>query len=317
MRAETLLAATFLLSFALLSWALRLLTASRRAVDLRLQALAPPRRDEEEERGEGAARVWLRVLRQTIRTSLASREVTLRLNRAGLGRYEPGDYYLAKVLAVAVPGLLALSLGGPVAAAAAAAAGFLAPDFVLARLAARRLAAFEGQLVDALTVISSSLKSGHSFLQALNTVAREMPDPLGGEFAKVLRQINLGHDLEAVLVDLTERVPSGDLELAVTAILIHREVGGNLSHILDNIITTIRERVEIRGQVRTLTAQGRLSGLIVSLLPLALGLFMFVVNPEYMRPLWTEGIGRLMLGLALVFEVLGLWWIRKIVDVRL
>lgn len=179
-----------------------------------------------------------------------------------------------------------------------------------------RIKKFNEQLGDALVIFSNSLKAGYSYLQAVKSVAKEMPDPISKEFSSVLKEMQFGLDQNQSLRNMLERVNSEDLSLMVTAIIIQRETGGNLSEILDNIASTIRDRVRLQGEVKTLTAQGRFSGMIVAAVPFALGLFMYMVNKPYIMLLFTEPIGRMMLGMALVNEVIGVILIKKIVQIK-
>jgi tight adherence protein B len=175
---------------------------------------------------------------------------------------------------------------------------------------------FNNQISDALVMVSNSLKAGYGFMQAIDLVAKEMAPPIQTEFARVIQEINLGVTTEEALTRLTERVPSPDLDLVVTAMLIQRQIGGNLSEILDNISQTIRERVRIQGEVKALTAQGRLSGLIIGLMPLGIGSFLLLVNPKYIAQLFTDPRGQFLLGYAIVAELIALLIIRKIITIK-
>jgi tight adherence protein B len=171
------------------------------------------------------------------------------------------------------------------------------------------------QLPDVLTIMASSLRAGHSFLQALDTVAREIPAPANVEFQRLVAEIRLGRPAEDALEALADRVGSADFRWAVLAVNIQREVGGNLAEILDNVSDTLRERATMRRQIKVLTAEGRLSAWVLALLPFAIALYMFAVNPEYISLLFTTQVGLFMLGVAGVLLVLGILWMRKIVDI--
>lgn len=192
----------------------------------------------------------------------------------------------------------------------------VAPWLYLKHVRQRRIQTLNNQLADALAVMTNSLRAGYSFLQAMEMVAREMPPPVSDEFGRALREMQLGTATEAALTGLTRRVGSDDLDLLVTALLIQRQIGGNLAEILDNIAETIRERVRIKGEIKTLTAQGRISGLIISLLPLCLMAVLFLINPQYMGILFAEPLGLAMLGVAAFGEVLGILFIRRIVNIQ-
>ncbi len=164
--------------------------------------------------------------------------------------------------------------------------------------------------------MSNSLRAGYSFLQAMDMVAREMSPPISEEFTSTMKEMSLGSPTETALATLSDRVGSEDLELVVTAVLIQRQIGGNLAEVLDNIADTIRERVKLRREIKTLTAQGRMSGIIIGVLPCALGVFLYAVNPEYISLLFTHPTGRLMVGLAVFGEFIGMLVIRRIIAIE-
>lgn len=180
----------------------------------------------------------------------------------------------------------------------------------------KRLKLFSEQLGDALTLFANSLRAGFSFLQAISSVAREMPDPVSKEFTKLMKEMSLGLSMEKALSNLLIRVPSDDLDLLVIAILIQKEVGGNLAEIIDTIAATIRERITIQREVKTLTAQGKLSGFVVGLLPLFLGVVMFSINQSYVTILFVNPIGQAMIGLGLLNMLIGIYIISKIVKIE-
>lgn len=178
-----------------------------------------------------------------------------------------------------------------------------------------RLRVFEQQLPDALSMLAASLRAGSSLLQAMGLVERELPPPISLEFRRVVGEIRVNVPFERALENLQQRVGSPDLELAVTSVIIQREVGGNLAEILDGITTTIRERVRIRGEVRVLTAQGRFSGWIISLLPGVLGLVIYTMNPAYIAPLFSHPLGRFMVGAAAALQFTGFIVINRIMSI--
>ncbi len=181
---------------------------------------------------------------------------------------------------------------------------------------AKRLNKFNTQIGDALVIMSNALRSGFSFLQAMDMVRRELPNPISREFGRTFQEMNLGTPTEEALENLNARVGSEDLELVITAVLIQRQVGGNLAEILDNIATTIRERIRIKGEIKTLTAQGKISGIIIGLLPLILAGALSLIAPDYLRPLVAHPAGLGMLASALILEIAGILIIRKIIDIR-
>ncbi len=193
--------------------------------------------------------------------------------------------------------------------------GLFFPRLTLVWKITQRQTAFALQLGDALNLMSNSLKAGYSFLQAMELVAREMNPPISQEFSQVVREVSLGTTVEDALGNLASRVHNDDLELVLLSINIQRQVGGNLSEIFDKVASTIRERLRIKGEIKTLTAQGRLSSIIILLLPPVLAAFMFAINPQYMLLLVQHPLGQLMLMVGLFGQVLGILLIRRIIAI--
>ncbi len=191
-----------------------------------------------------------------------------------------------------------------------------APSLFLRWAKQKRLARINDQIGDALVIIANSLRSGFSFLQAMDLVRKEMPDPIAREFGRTFQEINLGTPTERALENMVERVGSDDLEMVVAAVLIQRQVGGNLAEVLDKIAHTVKERIRIKREIKTLTAQGRISGVIIGLLPVALALFLLVISPQYMALLFQSRAGLLMVGAALLAQTTGFLLIRRIVDIK-
>ncbi|HWR44659.1 type II secretion system F family protein [Sporomusa sp.] len=211
--------------------------------------------------------------------------------------------------------VLCLLKGGLTGAVVGGVIGYLAPFLFLRIKIKRRARAFNAQLGDTLILIANALRTGYSFMQSIEMVAREMLPPISVEFGRTLKEMNLGVPTEEAMSNMAKRVDSDDLDLAITAVLIQRQVGGNLAEVLDNIAATIRERIRIKGQIKTLTAQGRMSGIIVSLLPVAMLLLLQVLNPGYSNILFTHPTGQLMLGAAVGGQLLGIVAIQKIVNI--
>lgn len=180
----------------------------------------------------------------------------------------------------------------------------------------KRTNKFNTQIGDALVLIANSLRSGHSFLQAMDTVRKEMPPPIAREFGRTFQEMHLGTPTEEALQNLAQRVDSEDLDLVVTAVVIQRQVGGNLAEVLDNIAGTIRERIRIKGEIRTITAQGKMSGLVIGMLPPALAAILTTINPSYLKELFTHPLGLYMLATAVTMEIIGILLIRKIVNIE-
>ena len=183
--------------------------------------------------------------------------------------------------------------------------GFLVPLGVLSARQATRLCRFNDQLPDALMLLTASLRAGHSFAQAMQTVAAELPPPLAAEFAWVSGETRLGVPLETALGRMLERVPSPDLDLVSTAILIQLPLGGNLAEVLEAIADTIRERVRLSGEVRTLTAEGKLSAIVLIVLAPALALLLSLRNPDYFQPLLENPMGHWLIGGAILGQIVG------------
>ncbi|MFO7955991.1 MAG: type II secretion system F family protein [Candidatus Brocadiia bacterium] len=189
------------------------------------------------------------------------------------------------------------------------------PAYVFIRVK-RRIKKFNDQLPDALDLMSSSVKSGQSLNAAIQNVADEMPDPVSDEFRILSDELTFGVSFSDALRHLMERVNTSDVRFFATALMIQKETGGNLSEVLDGLQETIRERFRILGQVKTLTAQGKLSGLIVGLLPIGLCLVIYMANPEYMSQLFTTSIGRKMLAGGVGLQLIGVFLIYRIVQIK-
>ena len=174
---------------------------------------------------------------------------------------------------------------------------------------------FVNQLGDMLSMVASALRAGFSFVQAVEIVSKEMAAPMSVEVSKLIREINVGVPMETALEDINRRVECPEFELITTAVLIQRQVGGNLAQILDNISDTINERIRMKREVLALTAQGRMSAVVLALLPIALAAFLFSVNHDYFDPLLASPMGKVAIGIALLMELLGYLVIKKIVDI--
>lgn len=254
------------------------------------------------------------VARELARADLALKPVEYVLIRVGV--------IVAFVVVAAILGAVIQILAQPIALIVVAVVGFLVPRLYIRRRQNRRLNAFNARLADTITLIGNALRSGSSFLQAIELVVRENPPPVSTEFNRVIREVNLGLPLEQALNSMVRRVRSDDLELMATAISIQHQVGGNLAEILDTIAFTIRERVRIKAEIRTLTAMQRLSGYVVGLLPVLLFLFLLVVAPQFMNPMFDNPpgllglpLGVILLGIGLFFMGIGFTFVRRAVDI--
>lgn len=191
--------------------------------------------------------------------------------------------------------------------------GWKGPQGILQFMANKRRTTLEYQLADALTIISSSLKGGYSFVQGLDMAGSQMPEPIKGEIARVIRLIQLGLDTPRALVQMSERINSYDYDMTVSATNIQLSVGGNLSQLLEGVAATIRDRIRLRREVAALTAQGRISGAILFVLPLGIAAFLCVINWEYMSYLFTE-MGYNLIYIAILMQAAGFYWIKKLLD---
>ncbi|NMC33505.1 MAG: type II secretion system F family protein [Veillonellaceae bacterium] len=246
-----------------------------------------------------------------------SHDLDVRLQQAAISF--TGAEFMVICLSLGVIGFLGGYIGshGNFVNAFAGAAMLIAIPFLMLQICRkRRMKAFSQQLGDALTLAANSLRTGYSFIQAFDMVAREMQPPISAEFARTVKETNLGIPMEDALVSMAKRVNSKDFDLVITSVLIQRQVGGNLAEILDNIARTIRERVRIRNEIKTLTAQGRISGLIVGLLPFGLSAAIYVINPEYISLLFVHPVGRMILAGALIGQLIGILLIRRIVTIE-
>ena len=301
----------------------QLATAQQRQVAARLeqvargeQAVVAKTSAYQEEEPTGIRRL-LRSFGRYLESPRWDLSLEMRMLRAGLP-LRSGEFIVLCFASATLLAMLFLLLGGGqlVAGVTGAVAGFFFPFILVNMKIARRMKAFNSQLGDALILIANSLRTGYSFMQASDMVAQEMRPPISSEFSRAVKEMNLGVTIEDALANLGKRINSEDLDLVLTAVLIQRQVGGNLSEVLDNIARTIRERVRIRGEIRTLTAQGRISGIIVSLLPVVLGLVIYLLNPEYVKLLFVHPVGKIMLGVAGLGQVIVIIVIRRIVDIE-
>ncbi len=241
---------------------------------------------------------------------------TIDLERAGV-TLNVKEYFALRLAVGAVFAVLTLLLVPfPPAALATAPVGFVLVSFWLKRRISTRTRKLEAQLVELLQMLASGLRAGFGLLQALESAASQMPVPLSLEVRRMLRDTSMGASVEQALSALNERVGSKDFDIVITAILIQRTVGGNLAEILDNVAHTMRERERIRGEIRTLTSQQRLTGYVVGGIPVGLGVAFALISPEFIGLLFSDSLGHILLGVAAGLEVMGFIVIKKIVDIE-
>lgn len=242
------------------------------------------------------------------------------LERADLGFHANEWIVLRLAVALVLPAVVLVVAGpsvlGVLGAMAAAMVGWWAPNYYMKMRQRKRVAKLEAQLPEALTLMSQALKAGFGLLQSMNTAAEQMDHPIGTELERAIQEMNVGSSAEEALMALSERCGSYDLDIVVTAIIVQRTVGGNLSEILDKVSETMRERARIRGEIKTLTAQQSLTGLVIGLLPFGVGGLFFVISPDYITPLITETLGRVMVVAAIFLEAVGLMIIRRILNIE-
>ena len=194
--------------------------------------------------------------------------------------------------------------------------GAMLPHTLLSITSQRRMAAFKKQIPDTLTLIANGLKAGYSFLQAINIVREEMPSPMRDEFARLVEETTLGIPVDEALQGMAARLHDDDFSLIVTAVTIQRSVGGNLAEVLENIEHTIRERIKIKNEIRVLTAQGKLTGIILVSLPVFIALFMYFRSRNYLLILISDPLGQFMLAVSVILLFFGIIVISKIVDIK-
>ncbi len=242
---------------------------------------------------------------ETVEAKLEMAEVPLKASEALL-------IWLGATL---VLGVLGFVLGGMLIGVILLAAVILVGPAFLNFKAAARQRKFETQLPDTLTLLAGALRAGFSLMQAVDAVSQEVQNPMGRELRRVVSETRLGRDLEEALDDTAERMGSPDFSWAVMAIRIQREVGGNLAELLLTVADTMLQRERLRREVKALTAEGRISAYVLACLPPGLGLVMYMANPEYMKPLFTDTLGQVLLGLSLVGMIVGFFWMQKVVQI--
>jgi tight adherence protein B len=251
------------------------------------------------------------------------------LSKSGLGsklariieqsgvRTTPSAMVIISLMAAAILGFtVRLFVTNQFAAPLAALFAAVAPFFWLVHRKTKRMNRFEEQFPEALDLLSRAIRAGHAFQTAMGMVADELPDPVGPEFKKTFDQQNYGLPLRDALNELSERLKILDVRFFVTAVLIQRDTGGNLSEILDNLAHVVRERFKIRRQVRVHTAHGRFTGYVLLALPAALAVALSFINAEHMQTLFRERMGQMMLLGAIVMQTVGYLWIRQVIKIE-
>ncbi len=300
-----------LTSFLLLSGLLRLLLRNRLETGRRLSGLLQP---------EGVIEGRAKAKRNRALPGLPQRRLVKLENELYMAHLmlRADEFILGWVLlTLLLPGLM-LFLGMETVAVLGMIIICAAGPIVAVKLIKRqRLNKLDGQLVDALAVMCGALRAGYSFQKSLDAIAEEMPEPIAREFARVSREIGLGMPMEQSFNRLAERTRNRDLEMALYAVLIQKQVGGNLVEVLENVSETIRQRLKIKGDIKVLTASGRVSGYIIGLLPVILLLVLMVTSPSYVEMFFVTRLGRNMLLAAAVLELVGFLAVKRIITVKM
>jgi tight adherence protein B len=311
-----LLGGGILVLFLLIIGVIVSITSERSLVEERLgRFLEDDRPQPEGEAGGSIITEWLN--RRVAKSSMGDR-VARELARADL-KFKVAEYYALVFMATVVTALVAYVIQPIyISAIIGAVIGFFLPRFYVKRQQAVRLNKFNDQLGDMLNLMVNGLRAGYSTMQAMEAVSRELPTPISDEFHRVVQEMQIGIPMEKALDNLLRRIPSDDLDFVITAINVQREVGGNLSEILDTISFTIRERVRIKGEIRVMTAQVRTSGLVLSLIPVFLTIALWFISPDYIATFFSRGplCGWLAVGTVVGMIVSGYFVMMKIADIE-
>jgi len=291
--------------------------------DARIRGLRPRPAPADETAGPSLRRAHssIPIVRRFLVGSAWAESMSEDLRRANV-QLRVGEYLLARVmLGLFVFLVLAfLTRGhalGLVLGIAVGGIAFLIPPIFLKMLYSQRTAKIESQLIELSPMLASSLRSGFALAQGIELAARQLDPPLGEELELLISDLNLGATMEQALLDMGSRIGSPDVDMLITAVLVQRTTGGNLAEILDQSAETLRERERIRGEVKTLTAHQRITGVILSLYPIAVGLLLFAIMPSMWSLLFTETVGRVLLGVALGLQLLGFLIMRRVMNIRI
>lgn len=230
----------------------------------------------------------------------------------------PEEFLIIWLAIIVLPALIAIVLNKNIIIVfGLIGVGVISPPIFLMKMKKKKIQKFNIQLGDSLMIISNSLRGGFTFEQTLASISKDLPDPIGTEFQKIVREVELGEKLEKTMEDVAKKMESDDMELMNTAVAIQRQVGGNLADVLDNIGDTIRERIILKKNIKTLTSQGEISGKIIAALPIVLIVMISLVNREYMMPLFTTPLGYVLLGVSVFLEIVGYVMIKKLINIEM
>jgi tight adherence protein B len=307
-------------SYLLFSGVLQLFFLSNKRMEKRLNRFLELNDKKQLNRKKFNLLVRMQLYKQTVRERVLTKKKSTRLEtmlRLSGVPLKPEEYLIFQWISTALcAGVFYLLFNQLLLLPVGAIAGFILPRWWIGRKRRARINAFNEGLLDMLTTVIGSLRAGFSFSQALKTVVDESEGPVREEAEIVLKEMQYGTSMEDALTEWKERMPSEDLDLMIQAILIQRQIGGNLAVILETIVQTIRDRSRIQRQVTTLTAQGRLSGTVIGLLPFALGLALYMIDSSYIGSLFTHPLGIGMVVAGLVSGVIGFIFIRKITTIE-
>jgi tight adherence protein B len=270
---------------------------------------------QQEQAGSPLARMLLDATASVVRSGGTEEQIQARLDQAGI-RMRPQEWVLIRACVAITAGALGLAVGAFPGAVIGVIAGWLATTAFRLLRRDQRQQLFTEQLPDALQLLIGSLKSGFSLTQSIDALVRESPEPVGPEFGRALAENRLGADISDALERVATRTKSDDLGWAVMAVRIQRDIGGNLAEVLQTTVDTMRERARLRRHIRSLSAEGRLSAVILISLPIVLGAFMLIFRRAYLRPLFTERLGIILLVGAATLMAVGVYWMTRVVRVK-
>ena len=251
-----------------------------------------------------------------VKPQLVSRRFEDSLAMSGI-HISAQEYVMLWICLTLGPGLVGVLLNMElVAVLGICVIGFAIPPIMVQRSRAKQQQLFNKQLGESLTIMSNCMRSGYSFQQAMHSISREMPPPVSTEFGRVVREMNYGATLEQALHHMSQRVNSKDFDLLISAVITSSQVGANLSEILDTISETVTDRIRIREEVRVFSAQGRMSGIIIGLLPVVVILFLLILNPSYLTDFIRHPLGKGLLISSVFLEGIGFFLINRIVDIK-
>jgi tight adherence protein B len=245
------------------------------------------------------------------------RDAEFVLQQAGLTWSLQTLILLSVGMAMAVGSMTLIATRSLPAGVLATILGAMLPTLYVRRRRKRRLYAFEEMLPDSIDLVGRALRAGHPLTAGFKMAADDGAEPVAGELRRVFEEQRFGLPLQESLLGMADRVDLVDVRILVTAILIQREVGGNLAEILDNLAAVVRARFTIRRQLRVFTAQGRMTGYLLAALPLILFAILYTLNPSYMSILFTDPIGKILVGVAVSMQLIGFFWIRKIINIEI